>query len=152
MQKILASIGIVILTIILGIAVYIFVVPFWATSGFYTDNISIEQIKFDISSAETQEEIGMALMTQYLNFYKKHGLYSRLLDYKIEKIIVTKTLDGIFEFKSTYSIKPLYGMHTGWGIGNGIEGQDKWVNNKFNYFYFRIENGIYTLTNIATGI
>jgi hypothetical protein len=151
-KKVLVIIGAVVIAIALVVAIFIFVVPFWAKSGYYADKMPMEKVEFDVSVSEPTEEIGTILMSQYLEYYKRHGLYSRLVDYRIEKVSVTKRNAELLELNATYSVKPLYGMHTNWSIGNGTDGQNGWIEKKFGYFSFHIENEKYILTNIATGL
>ena len=147
MKKFWIVTSIIVAIVILALAVYIFIMPFFER-GFIVDNIESDQIKFNVSSTETNEEIAMDLMSQYLGFYKWHGLYSRLLNYNIESITATQADNQTFSFISRYSVKPLYGKHTMWYIGDGTDGSNGWINEEYR-FIFQVENGIYKLTDIT---
>ena len=41
---------------------------------------------FSVQNAETDEEISLSLLDQYLDHYTKHGLYNRLLAYKCDSV------------------------------------------------------------------
>ena len=151
MKKTIIICGIVLLLIAIFILIYIFVFPFFDVNNYYSDNIAFEQIEFTINNETSQDKNIYSLVTQYFDYYKNHGVYSRLIDYNIKDIKILNESDGVLRAKVNYDVKPLYGKNTNWSFGNGTELDNGWINNKSGIFKFIIEGDTAYLKEIVTG-
>jgi len=66
---------------------YVLIEPFsLITNTSVMDQNPVPLPVFSVQNAETDEEIALSLLDQYLDHYTKHGLYDRLLAYKCDSV------------------------------------------------------------------
>lgn len=97
-------------------------------------------------------DISNQVMEDYLNSYKSNNkdVSEKLLDYKINKInIESKNIFSTnFSFTIVFSVHP-YSNKSVWIAGNGVLGNDGWVNNKYKEVTVIKHNGIYIIKSIG---
>lgn len=132
--------------------------------------LSIAVLKFDFYDSEpgreysvtdglSNKEIAKDVMGQYFDYYKSHGVKTRLLDFRINDIVmcdeeITKSYTGDkegFVFYISFDVKPFFGgLFDEWYAGNGDDKPDGWCVDKTGYYMITVENDVYCLEYIGT--
>ena len=150
MKKILTLLIVTVLIVGLIFAVLVF--------GFNFRDIEHE-FKYNVVENLGNDKIAEYTIEQYFEYYKTHGLKTRLSDYKIHKILLCDDVvnkeymigKNGFVFQVSYDVKPYFGdLFSDWYAGNGVDNGNGWCINKTSYYMISVEDKQYVLNCIGT--
>lgn len=111
----------------------------------YSQGITISQNNLSL------EQIAKMVFENQMQYVEEPNYpdESRIKDYKINTIKIDEIRDTGFVFSVDYSLLPATDKFV--LAGNGITGQNGWINHKFHFVEVLNDNGIYRITSMATG-
>lgn len=109
--------------------------------------IMIQPVYIPDAASLEEEAYAQKLAQGYLS-YQKFDLLGGLSDFRVQR--ASKQSDGIIS--ADYDVCPYPAAYFEWNAGNGKEGEDGWLIDKFGYFKVSNLGDFYFVSFLGTGL
>ena len=104
--------------------------------------------KITVEKCENGEDTAVSLFDAFLDYYEGSPVNSELKidDYKISNLVVLEETSDELYFYCDYCIKS---QTKAWIVGNGVMGDEGWINNKVVFVECKIKENKVTLKKLS---
>lgn len=133
--------------LILGVIVTALLMTLTACSSKNETNKGMPKIS--TSACDTADETAKEVFEEYLSYYEGSPKDKKLKidDYKINRIVVLQDSGEELYFFCDYCVKS---NREDWIVGNGVKGDEGWINNKVAYVVCSKKDGKISLKEVNT--